>query len=82
MITRDILHFTETHAIAPKHEHNPAYGVCPFCYEVYIGENYDLCAFPIITDEIEKRGYVHAEPFVFTYEMFQAATPINAPAEE
>lgn len=42
MITRDILHFTETHAIAPKHEHNPAYGVCPFCYEVYIGENYDF----------------------------------------
>lgn len=42
MITRDILHFTETHAIAPKHEHNPAYGVCPFCYELYIGENYDF----------------------------------------
>ena len=42
MIQKDILHFTETCAIASKHEHNPAYGVCPFCYEVYIGENQDF----------------------------------------
>ena len=42
-----------------------------------LGKNYDLLAYPIITDEISKRGYVHAEPFTFTYEMFQAATPIE-----
>ncbi|MBO5655621.1 MAG: hypothetical protein J6R87_01005, partial [Rikenellaceae bacterium] len=42
-----------------------------------LGKNYDLLSYPIITDEISKRGYVHAEPFTFTYEMFQAATPIE-----
>lgn len=42
MKEKDILLYTETCAIAPKHEHNPAYGVCPFCYEVYIGENWDF----------------------------------------
>ena len=47
-----------------------------------LGKNYDLLSYPIITEEITKRGYVHAEPFTFTYEMFQAATPINTPAEE
>ena len=42
-----------------------------------VGKNYDLLSYPIITEEIEKRGYVHAEPFVFTPEMYEAATPIN-----
>ncbi len=41
-----------------------------------LGKNYDLLSYPIITEEIEKRGYVHAEPFVFTREMYEAATPI------
>ncbi len=42
-----------------------------------LGKNYNLCSHPIITEEIEKRGYVHAEPFIFTYEMFEAATPME-----
>ena len=29
-----------------------------------------------------KKNKLYAEEFTFTYEMFQAATPINAPAEE
>ena len=47
---------------------------------IYAGNRlgkYNLCSHPIITEEITKRGYVHAEPFTFTYEMFQAATPIE-----
>lgn len=36
-----------------------------------------LISYPTITDEISKRGYVHAEPFTFTREMYDAATPID-----
>ena len=37
----------------------------------------DLCGYPTITEEISKRGYVHAEPFTFTREMYDAAIPIE-----
>lgn len=47
-----------------------------------LGKNYNWCSHPIITEEITKRGYVHAEPFTFTPEMYDEATPINPPAEE
>ena len=42
-----------------------------------LGKNYDLLSHPIITEEIEKRGYVHAEPFTFTPEMYDEATPME-----
>lgn len=42
MKEKPILHYTTECGVAHKHEHNPAYGMCPFCYELYIGEDYDF----------------------------------------
>ena len=42
MKRKPIHNYTTTCAIASKDEYNPAYGVCPFCLEVYIGVNSDF----------------------------------------
>lgn len=72
MTQKKLILYSTTNSIADKHEYNPAYGVCPFCFRVHIGCNIDFfCGFRCLCGAWIKDDVAELDLEVASYDLIK-----------